>query len=164
MKLFACTRLHARIKKHVHGFVNNRELPTLYLTYKWQMVVENSVKNIIWPWFLNLNSILDIFSSGNFCRGCQGNSCTQIGWRYLVTLRSWIFLKENTVFDLCDPCMTFWPWNVMWHKWEGDIVIVSKFGDNSSSHLGVMANSKVARRRRRRRILRDLEHSCSAAV
>ena len=41
--------------------------------------------------------------------------------------------------------MTFWPLNVMWHKWEVVIVIVSKFGGNSLKHRKVMANWNVAR-------------------
>ena len=56
------------------------------------------------------------------------------------------FYSKITTFDLCDPCMTFWPLKVMWHKWEVVIVIVSKFGGNSLKHVEIMANWNVARK------------------
>ena len=61
---------------------------------------------------------------------------------FLLELKRFIV---KSYFEPCDPCVTFWPLKVMWHKWEVLIVIVSKFGGNSSKHVGIMVDWNVDR-------------------
>ena len=92
-----------------------------------------------------------IFRPHNFCRGGQADACTWVTWPYPIICRRSSVFSENDLFDPCDPYVTFDPNLVMWHKWDGQPVLVTKSGQNRSSHVGDIRLWSVDRRRRRRR-------------
>ena len=66
---------------------------------------------------------------------------------YVICRRSNVF-SENDHFDPCDPYVTFDPNLVMWHKWGGQPVLVTKSGQNRSSHVRDISPRSVDRRRK----------------
>ena len=53
--------------------------------------------------------------------------------------------------------MTFDPNLVMWHKWGGQPVLVTKSGQNRSGHVRDISQRSVDRRRKKKKKKLDLE-------
>ena len=99
----------------------------------------------------------EFFRPITFVEGGQADACTWVTWPYPIICRRSSVFSENDLFDPCDPYVTFDPNLVMWHKWDGQPVLVTKSGQNRSSHVGDIRLWSVDRRRRRRRRRRKKE-------